>query len=527
MYYRFFVFMTVAIAMVGVAQAQVQTGYSSTPSQGALLAPIPDDAAHSETATTKVPAPIVTDDGYTASGYEENRCKGECCDSGCGANECGYCSSGQYSFCMPHFCMPSGTPVSSLGKDFFGSDQCYGGPCTSPYLYYKGQFVVESWLDQGYTWNPANPGNQSNLPQTFNDRANEYEMNQLYLVLQRKLNYCKRWDWGARVDLLYGTDYIYTQAVGLETRTDGTNHWNGPGPREAFGGPGGAAMYGLAMPQIYAEFLTPLGYGSTVKVGHFYSTMGHESVMAPENFFYSHSYTMQYAEPFTFTGVLGEYRLRQNLSIKAGIVRGWDAWEDPDIAGNVQRRVGFLGGLAWQSNDERTAVDFNIYTGNEQPDFVDGEMQNRTNYSLVMKRKITPRLTYVMQHDFGNQQKGAFVLDPQYRTRQISTHWYSLVNYVYYNMSEEMSLGFRFEWFNDPELSRVLQLPTPTGSSGGNYYEATIGLNWKPSSFNRLVFRPELRWDWSDVTPAGTQGSYDVFTRKNQFTLGLDVLYTF
>lgn len=527
MYYRFTKLSSIVllIAMAGVIQAQGYLGAWRTGgpvarvAQNPILAPIPDGntdpgSTTNESIVEGTPAPIVSDEEFT-TGCETGGCDG--CSEGC--CDCGYCSENNYQF--------GGLACDGkLSRLVFGSDQCYGGPCDSPYLYHKGQFVVESWLDQGFTWNTANPGNQSNLPVTFNDRANEYEMNQLYLVMQRKLDHRKRWDWGARVDLLYGTDYVYTQAIGLETRNDGTNLWNGPGPRESFGGPGGAAMYGISMPQIYAEFLTPIAHGTTIKVGHFYSIMGHESVMAPENFFYSHSYTTQYAEPFTHTGILFDYRYRPNFAIKAGIVRGWDAWEDPSVLGESVQRVGFLGGVSWQSYDERTAMDFNIYAGNEQFAFFSNELQNRTNYSLVLKREISPRLTYVFQHDLGVQQGASFTFttDP-FAIKEIPAYWYTVVNYLYYKMNEKTSLGFRLEWFNDPKLSRVLQLPTSMGSTGGNYYEATVGLNWKP--FNRCVVRPELRWDWSDVTPLGTQGSYNEFTDKNQFTMGVDVLYRF
>ena len=45
-----------------------------------------------------------------------------------------------------------------------------------------------------------------------------------------------------------------------------------------------------------------------MKFGHFYSGFGYESVAAPENFFYSHSYMFQYGEPKTYTGFIGESR---------------------------------------------------------------------------------------------------------------------------------------------------------------------------------------------------------------------------
>ena len=53
------------------------------------------------------------------------------------------------------------------------------------------------------------------------------------------------------------------------------------------------------MPQLYADF----AYNRlTVRLGHFYTIIGYEVVTAPDNFFSSHAYTMQYGEPFTHTG---------------------------------------------------------------------------------------------------------------------------------------------------------------------------------------------------------------------------------
>ena len=54
------------------------------------------------------------------------------------------------------------------------------------------------------------------------------------------------------------------------------------------------------------------GYGDlTVKIGHFYTIIGWEVVTAPDNFFYSHAYTMYNSEPFTHTGVLATYNVER------------------------------------------------------------------------------------------------------------------------------------------------------------------------------------------------------------------------
>ena len=75
----------------------------------------------------------------------------------------------------------------------------------------------ESWLDQGATLNTLSPRDRSNGPVAFNNRSNEYQLNQAYLRLKRDVNPEEDfWDLGGRVDLLYGTDSFYTTARGLE-----------------------------------------------------------------------------------------------------------------------------------------------------------------------------------------------------------------------------------------------------------------------------------------------------------------------
>lgn len=386
--------------------------------------------------------------------------------------------------------------------------------CPSPNVWterdfiHRNSFYAQGWLDQGFTWNPDSPADRFNRPLTFNDRANEYQMNQLYLIMGRRADSdpC-RFGFGGRVDLLYGSDYYFTSATGLETHDDGTQHWNSTGPRAG----GTAALYGLSMPQLYAEFYLPWRYGTMVKVGHFETILGYESLMAPENFFYSHSYVMQYGEPKTYTGMLASYQFAPRLALQAGLTRGWDSWEDPTD------RVGFLGGVSWKSRNGRTNVNLAVSTGDEE---VIGQ-HNRTVYSLVLMQQLSSRWRYVFQNDYGIQDAGAFGAQLQLRPAR----WYGINQYLFYSMSDEASLGFRFEWFRDEQNSRVLGVPITDAATGGNYYEATFGFNWRPSP--RFTLRPEVRWDWSDVVPAGDSGMYNDFTDKNQFTFATDLIFVF
>jgi hypothetical protein len=369
---------------------------------------------------------------------------------------------------------------------------------------------VYGWVSQGFTWNPDSPADRFNGPQTFNDRSNEFQMNQLYLVMERPVDPTScGWDFGGRVDLMYGTDYFFVEASGLETREDGSPRWNSSnGPRG-----GGASLYGLAMPQLYAEFLVPWGAGLTGKIGHFYSILGYETAMDPVNFFYSRSYMRQYAEPFTETGLLLDYPFAPAWSVQAGVTRGWDNWEDLNDKGS------FLGGLQYRCPDGRSSIRLALQTGDE--DRVG--RNNRTVYSLVYHRVVAPNLVYVFQHDFGTENGAATDANFQPSTAK----WYGIAQYLLYNVTPTTALGLRVEWFRDQDNARVLGIPFDSIAQGGNYVELTAGLNWQP--YNHVTLRSELRWDWSnvDAPPLGIGGMYDDFQDGDQMTWATNLIVRF
>jgi hypothetical protein len=354
------------------------------------------------------------------------------------------------------------------------------------------------WLDQGVTINAYSPRGRSNFPVTFNDRSNDYQLNQFYLFLERPCEADGFWHVGGRVDLLYGTDQIYVTSRGLERFQDGQPKWNSDE------GPVGT-NYGLAMPQLYMEAFAPWGNGLSVKIGHFYTIMGYEVVKAPENYFYSHSYAFQYGEPLTHTGVLAACNPTDALKLQAGLTRGWDSWE------NNNNALGFLGGLTWKLPNEQTTLALTVHTGPE----ADERPRNssfRTVYSLVLDHKFNDRLTYVLQHDYG--------FEPRPDSIRGNATWYGIDQYLLYKVNPLWAAGLRLEWFHDGNGERVrngLQ-----GGIAGDYFELTAGLNWTPRE--RLVVRPELRWDWAANTDAHP---FADGTRDHQLLLAVDMIVNF
>ncbi len=396
------------------------------------------------------------------------------------------------------------------------------------------------WINAGIGAN--NWGSPFNGPITSNDRNWQGQMNQLYLVNERLLDVDNGRYWGGRVDLLYGTDYIYTTARGLDA-----NLLNQPNQAGVYGAPSWASSkdYGLAMPQLYGA----VGAGNhAVKFGHFYTIIGYEVVPAIGNFFYTHAYTMQYGEPFTHTGVLDTWSPNDQLVVYGGITNGWDNFSDPiNIVGinnpgypGANSNAAFLGGVTFKNSDATQALTTTVSSGNEPGSFVSAtgpaNIGNRSIVSTVYVNELSDKLTYVFQNDNGWQ----FNANPSSQNIGQAdglAQWYGINQYMFYNISDTLVGGMRLEWFRDNNGTRVINpirnaiFGGPYGSGyAGNFWQATWGLNWKPN--NNWIIRPEIRYDWyspdnmNGPLPFGkiTDGSGDQY---GQLYGGCDAIWQF
>ncbi|MHB1036732.1 MAG: porin [Pirellulales bacterium] len=412
----------------------------------------------------------------SASGEPCETC-GEC-GGPCGACDCGGLGCGL----LP--CYEKGDPWRMFGDIEFLKER---------------KLTVAGWVDQGYTWNPDNPADRFNTPVGFNDRANEYMMNQLYLYAERPTDTggCG-WDLGGRVDLLYGTDYRFVRTIGFD------NEWN-------------SNLYGLVMPQLYAEVAVN---DLKVKVGHFYTLCGYEVTPAIGNFFYSHSYSFLYGEPITHTGFLATYALDKQWSIAGGLTRGWDTWAPVDSG-----QFGFHGGAAWKSEDENSTLAYYLHLGPEPGVPIGGTSieGDRFAYSLVFTQKLTDRWTYVFQHDLGTQNDAARA---PFTGEASDAQWYSICQYLFYSINDCWSAGTRLEWFRDNNGTRVAWFDN-LSDNRGSFWELTWGVNYKPTA--NITARSELRYDWSNAhaTIGANDRPFDDNSAGAQFLWGNDIVITF
>lgn len=374
--------------------------------------------------------------------------------------------------------------------EFFGGGKacrnCGGHACNCR------PFNVEGWLDAGFLLNGNEPASGFHGPYNQTDR-HEGSLNQAYLVFERPLADGPCMSLGGRVDLLYGTDAFLAESKGFERAPDGSTKWNGD-------------HYGLALPQAYGE----IGNDQlSFKVGHFYTIVGYEGVPAVNNFFYSKSLSYMFAGPFVQWGGLATWKANDVLSFDAGLVNGWDALD------RVTDRATFLGRVSLGSDQDPIWTSFAIITGDELNDAADAST-NRTRYSLIVGSNLTCRLQYVFHHWYGVQN--------DFLVGDSSSAWYGIDQYLYYELTQTVKVGGRFEWFRDDDGVR-LGLSRPSNPNKGPYvgdmYSLSLGVNWKP--YSNLIVRPEVRWDWFE----GTGLPFNDGADDQQFLVGMDAVLRF
>lgn len=354
----------------------------------------------------------------------------------------------------------------------------------------------DGWIDTGFIGNTGSPDSKFNGPYNAVDRANELTLNQIYLVAEKVLPKCGH-GIGGRIDYLYGEDYFLAESIGLEKRPDGSARWNNE-------------YYGSAFPQAY---VSAGNQRLSVQLGHFYSVVGYEGVMAPDNFFYSKSYSYQFAGPFTHWGAQMNWRPNDCWTIQAGLHNGWDALD------RVSDSVGFIGKVRYDSRSTGSWTSFAITTGDDYNNAAGvaptDDFTNRTRYSWLVGVPLTCRVDYVFHHWLGLQENGA--------ADGTQAEWYGIDQYLTYAVNPCTDLGMRFEWFRDDDGTRVglNRSRNPNNPPfAGNFFSLSFGANYSHSE--HVMIRPELRADWYDG-PSAVQPFNDA-TDSSQFMLGLDVI---
>jgi hypothetical protein len=382
------------------------------------------------------------------------------------------------------------------------------GPWTIPQPHFFQEHGIKTggWLQQGVTFNGWNPADRFNGPITTNDRSDEYMLNQMWVYFVRPTKTDgDGFDIGGRVDVVYGEDWRFGQCVGLETRINSPSNF-----------------YGMVLPQFYLE----VAYNNlTLKAGHFATLTSLELVPAPLNFFYSHSYLMSgYFDPLLVTGLQADYKLNNGWTVVGGFHRGWNLFENP-----FGDTLNFLGGLKWASEDKRSAVSVMVDAG---PTATFTGFHDQTSVIMVFTHQFNERFFSGTQITVGGEPGGSAI------TPGDNDAWYGFEQLFTYNLNPKWSLGFRYEWIQDNEGSRIAGIGNVLGTNrgwagkpgyAGSFSDLSLGLNYRPHP--NFVLRPEIRWDWFNGPTNPNDPVYPLpfgdGAHSSQFTTGLDLIVTF
>jgi hypothetical protein len=357
------------------------------------------------------------------------------------------------------------------------------------------------WIEQGITFNSLGRDQGFNGPVGTNDFNGEYQLNQLWLYLDKPIkNDGCGWDLGGHVDAIYGTDWRFGINHGLEDRINSFDRQS----------------YGVVLPQFYMD----VAYNDlTIRMGHMDDLLGYEVVPAVMNPLYSHSYAMAFGEPVLVTGAIAMYNLTERLTVWGGFTRGWMQFEDNNDT------LDLVGGIKWKSRNKRTEIDWGVEQG---PQDVAG-VQDRVDSVFVLKQMIGKKWQYIFQNNYGIQRNSTLG-----NVALGDAAFYDIDQYFLYTINPCWKAVCRVEWFRDDDGIRVFGPPPQAGirawpegpGFAGNFYEVTLGLNWRPHS--NILFRPEARWDWyqgsTDVNGLLPFGAGD---KDNQFLFGVDMIVTY
>jgi putative OmpL-like beta-barrel porin-2 len=369
-------------------------------------------------------------------------------------------------------------------------------------------YKLSGWLQAGFTANLDSPEDRINFGVNFNWRSNDFRLNQLNFVFENPLEHVK-FNVGYRVDFLVGHDAPFFAANGL------FDHFTGLDPTSGFGLEGTPSYrnvnrIGIDLPQFYVDLGVP-GFltsgGVDFRIGKFYTLMGREVYPAPDTDLYSRTYENILGTPFTHTGLLVTVHTTGNLDLVAGVVEGWDVFEDNNDRPSYQAAV------IWNSTSKR----FNWTTvGITGPEQLDNDRNDRTLITSYLTFKFGSDDRWLLSTGGHVGHEDNAVSAPAGGSRD--AEWYAYSVHLFYAVDPRWRLAFRAEWFRDDDGARTAVLKRP--GFAASFYDVTAGVAY--SLRENLRIRPEIRLDWTpDARPFNDQAD------KSQLTAAFDVVWKF
>jgi len=306
----------------------------------------------------------------------------------------------------------------------------------------------------------------------FNNHADDLNIHQMYLAIEKVANPDSDLGLGFRMDLVYGVDAQDVQSFGNDDADfDNDADWD-------------HGIYGWAMPQLYASVVRD---DLSLKAGHFYGGLGLESVNPNDNFFYSRSKAMYRSQPRTLTGVLADYNVTDELTTSFGWTAGWNTGFDRGSDGDSTSGSSLVAAASFELVEDEVAVTYAVTMGDL------GHRGEGYVHSVYAELEIEDEIYYGIETILVETNSG----NPAFG----HGHQVGISQTLHTSVTDTLSAGVRIEWWKN---------------NGQSEYDLTFGLNIKPSDC--VVIRPEVRTDWGAMTATG---------EEDQSIFGIDVILNY
>ena len=350
-------------------------------------------------------------------------------------------------------------------------------------------------VEAGITFNPDNPGDGLNFGHLFTDKANQPLLNQVLLTIQRPLDpKATDYDFGFKVQAMYGTDARYTHYLGELDYI--INDWSQITPVEAWGI--------VHLPWLFAG-------GIDVKAGQYVTLEGAETIDPTTNYLYSHSYIFNFGIPLVHTGVMTISHVDPMVDIYLGVDTGVNTTFG-NRQGDNNGAAAFHGGIGLNLLDGALTVLATTHIGAENPDTPGVALacacnpNNSLRYlnDITVTWKPTDYLTFITD--------GNFIRDDAFNATG-----YGVAQYGILKANDWLSFVGRAEIWRDNNNFFVAAFPgnfdfvnveygfpntAVFAPAPTTYLELTAGLNITvpiPDGtpvLKGMMFRPEVRYEF-------------------------------
>ncbi len=357
---------------------------------------------------------------------------------------------------------------------------------------------LSAQIEGGISLNPSGPSN--NFGQLFTDHPNQPMLNQILLTANKPLDpKATGFDWGFKLQGMYGSDARYTQYLGEFNTVN-------PADRNQFA---------VVEANLMVHLPVLVAGGIDLKAGQFVTPLGYETIDPSTNPFYTHSYIFNFGLPFTETGMLAVSHVSPLLDVYLGVDTGANTTFGP--LGDNNSAVAFVGGFNLTLMDGNLTVLALTHIGPENPTRVlspagfNADAYYRYFNDIVVTYKASDKLTLVtdanlVRDDFGGYYSSAS------RTPG-SANAFGIAQYASYVLTDTVTLNGRAEIYRDNNNFFVASFPgnasfvrSQQGLAAGvgapfptTYGEITLGVTYKPSglppAIGGLLIRPEIRYD--------------------------------